>query len=334
MIESENKRVEWFVGLFVFLGLLLLGILVVTFGKFQDRFADKYTITVTFPEASGLSPGASVRLGGAHVGAVASLPKLNPTYDSVTVDLGIFDEIRIPEGSRFLISRTGLLGDAYVNISPPASPSGRFLGKNITVEGDAGTGLTDLQDSAAELSNRLADAIADMRRTLDTLNTTFQKFDERLLSDENTARISTILENLESSTESLGKTTDRFETFLDEGKGALESAREAFQKTSEVADGLKPAAEELGPAIAELQPAIAELRVALQSTRSFVDSLEGGRGLLSSLVHDEAMRDDASAFFSNLRQHGVLFYRDRDSQSAGQSSTRDRRTPREPPHRR
>ncbi len=332
MIESENKRVEWFVGLFVFLGLLLLGFLVVAFGKFGDRFADKYTITVTFPEASGLIRGAAVRLGGAHIGSVAAAPRLSPAYDSVIVELGILDEIRIPEGSRFLVSRTGLLGDAYVNINPPSSPTGQFLDKDATVKGDAGAGLIELQDTATELSNRVADAIADMRRTLDTLNTTFQKFDQRLLSDQNTERFSSILENLESSTKSLGQTADHLEDFLDDGKVTLESAREAFQKTSEVADGLKPAAEELGPAIAELQPAIAELRVTLQSTRSFLQSLEGGRGLLSTFVHDEDMSADAAAFFSNLRQHGVLFYRDsKDPKSAPE---RDQRTPREPPHRR
>ena len=66
MTES-GRRTELFVGAFLFIGLSLLGALILQFGRFQDYFGKQYPVTVVFEDASGLIKGSEVRMGGAEV---------------------------------------------------------------------------------------------------------------------------------------------------------------------------------------------------------------------------------------------------------------------------
>ena len=53
-MANSPKRIETLVGFFLFVGLALLGVLIMQFGRFADRFRGVYTITATFSDASGL----------------------------------------------------------------------------------------------------------------------------------------------------------------------------------------------------------------------------------------------------------------------------------------
>ena len=64
-MATSPKRIETLVGFFLFVGLTLLGILIMQFGRFADRFQGVYTVTVSFSDASGLIKGSQVRLSGA-----------------------------------------------------------------------------------------------------------------------------------------------------------------------------------------------------------------------------------------------------------------------------
>jgi phospholipid/cholesterol/gamma-HCH transport system substrate-binding protein len=75
MSEAKSKT-EILVGLFLLIGLGLLGALIVTFGRFDDRFAGHYSLTVIFDDAAGLIRGSEVRMGGARIGKVSGEPEL------------------------------------------------------------------------------------------------------------------------------------------------------------------------------------------------------------------------------------------------------------------
>src|SRR4029077_20344502 len=95
-MKQRGKGLEFKVGLFVLLGLLALAALVVQFGRVGEGFKTYYTITVQFPNASGLLKGSDVLLAGAKIGRVSTGPRLNPGSDGVLVPLRIFDYVKIP----------------------------------------------------------------------------------------------------------------------------------------------------------------------------------------------------------------------------------------------
>ena len=61
----KEKRHEAYVGLFLLVGLIILGALVVKFGRLGENSMDgKYNVELVFKDASGLIKGSEVRMGG------------------------------------------------------------------------------------------------------------------------------------------------------------------------------------------------------------------------------------------------------------------------------
>ena len=75
-MASERKGVEILVGLFLLVGLSVIAVMVITIGKAGKSLGKYYTITVEFPNASGLVRDADVLLAGALIGHVSEPPKL------------------------------------------------------------------------------------------------------------------------------------------------------------------------------------------------------------------------------------------------------------------
>ena len=86
MPVREKKR-ERLAGLFVLIGLLLLGVLIVEFGRFGDRFRGHYPLYVEFPDTAGIIKNSEVRLRGAKIGRVATRPELIVTQKASTVHM-------------------------------------------------------------------------------------------------------------------------------------------------------------------------------------------------------------------------------------------------------
>ena len=67
----SEQRHELKVGVFVFIGLAMIGALVVQFGRLGEGLKTYYTVTIRFADASGLLKGSDVLLAGARIGKVA-----------------------------------------------------------------------------------------------------------------------------------------------------------------------------------------------------------------------------------------------------------------------
>jgi phospholipid/cholesterol/gamma-HCH transport system substrate-binding protein len=114
----SDKHVERSVGIFVFVGIILTGTLILYFGKVGDRFRGGYGITVEFSNAGGLVKGAQVLYAGVLVGKVHSI-ELKTDGNGVEVDLTLFKSVRLHENSAFMIKQSGLLGDQHIVVVPP-----------------------------------------------------------------------------------------------------------------------------------------------------------------------------------------------------------------------
>jgi phospholipid/cholesterol/gamma-HCH transport system substrate-binding protein len=100
-MNRHERGLEFKVGVFVFLGLAMLGALVVQFGRLGEGFKTYYALTIRFNDASGLLKGSDVLLAGARIGKVADGPRLVHEGTGIAVPLKIYDYIKIPEGAKF-----------------------------------------------------------------------------------------------------------------------------------------------------------------------------------------------------------------------------------------
>ena len=142
-------------------------------------------------------------------------------------------------------------------------------------------------DDLTKQSNEL---VGDVR-------TTVKKLNEETLSAQNLENLKASMEHLNQATNALAESSKKLDGVIEQADSAMASAKKA-------ADGL--------------QTAIADTRKVLRSAMQ-------GKGLVATLLNDQQLANDLHALITNLRAHGVLFYRD--SAASGQAKPPEQTTP-------
>jgi len=83
----------------------------------QVRVEKGYIVSAKFGNASGISLGSDVRIGGIKVGVVSDLSLDANTYEAV-ISMQIRDNTKLPKDSSASIVGNGLLGEKYVQLMP------------------------------------------------------------------------------------------------------------------------------------------------------------------------------------------------------------------------
>jgi phospholipid/cholesterol/gamma-HCH transport system substrate-binding protein len=274
-MNRHERGLEFKVGIFVFVGLAMLGALVVQFGRLGEGFKTYYNLTVRFDDASGLLKGTDVLLSGARIGKVAGPPRLVREGTGIAVPLKIYDYIKIPEGTKFTVGSSGLLGDRFVNVAiPPGQPTA-YLPPNAYISGARETGIDDLTREGGAL-------VKDLRGTVQKVDTTMTKLNQETLSTENIQNLKASMEHLNQATGALAESSKKLDGVVEQAGSTMTSAKEA-------ADNLQSA---------------------IDDTRKLLRSATQGKGLVATLLNNQQLANDLHALISNLRAHGVLFYRD------------------------
>src|SRR5882672_794756 len=139
------------VGLFVFVGIVLIAALMLNFSRGVGLFKSKYELTMRTRSVAGLKPRAAVFLSGVQIGNVKDVG-LDPKT-GVVVHLTILKEFALHKDSRFVIEQQGVLGDQFVNITP-GTPDAPLLQDGDTVEGAEPFNLQEVAQSANNLIKR------------------------------------------------------------------------------------------------------------------------------------------------------------------------------------
>ena len=314
MPKSENRN-ELFVGLFMFVGLVLLGGLIMQFGKFKEHFGGNYQFTVVFDDASGLIKGSEVRLGGARIGRVASLPELTEAVQ-VEVIIAVDEGVRIPAGSTFQINSATLLGDKLVVVTPPAVMTGLFIEPGSRLMGGGPSGLDALQLNAetvsqdvlrilkeSEVTLRKVDgAVVEIQSASKELGEALAKINRTVLAEKNLAHFDTTLANLAEVSGQWKQTSTKLDPTLDDARdaiAALKSAAARTEKTLATADD----------AMSSIKPAVRNFSLTAEKANEALDRMKRGEGMLGAFASDNEVAFDFKAFMKNLRRHGVLRYR-------------------------
>jgi phospholipid/cholesterol/gamma-HCH transport system substrate-binding protein len=174
-----KQNLETKVGLFLMFGIAVICTLIICFGAVGDLFKPTYTLTLTFPDASGLLKGSEVYLSGAEIGKVTTDPQPIPDSQQVEVKLKIDNKVRIRTDAIYTIGSAGLLGDRYVEVTPheypPNTPEGDrkpfVTSGGAPIQGAQTPSIDSLTAAAQPLiikANAIADQISDMITKLNT----------------------------------------------------------------------------------------------------------------------------------------------------------------------
>ena len=279
---QSEKTLELKVGAFVLAGLAVLAMLVIQFGRVGEGFKTYYGLTVKFPDASGLLKGSDVLLAGAKIGRVSGGPQLARSGQGVEVPLRIFDYVKIPAGSKFTVGSSGLLGDRFVAVTmPPGAPTD-FVVRDSVIEGTRETGLDDLTREGGFL-------VSDLRSAVQNVNTTISRLNDEALSSANMENLKASVEHLNVATTALAESTQKIDGVLEKAGGTMDSAKKAAD---------------------DVQVMIADARKTILAATQVIQQATSGKGAVATLLTNQDLAKDLRALITNLRTHGVLFYRD------------------------
>ena len=293
-MNEQERGLELKVGIFVFVGLAILAALVVQFGRVGEGFKTYYDLKIRFSDASGLLKGSDVLMGGAKIGRVSGGPRL--VGQGVEVALRIYDYVKIPVASKFTVGSSGLLGDRFVSVTAPVGQPAAYIAKNAVVEGVRETGLDDLTREGGFLAK-------DLRGTVQNINTTVSRLNNQAFSDANMQNLKASIEHLNQTTGSLAESSKKID-------GVIAKADATLSSTKKAAD--------------DLQLAVADARKTIQAAGEVMRAATTGNGLLATLLTNKEVGNNLRALISNLRSHGILFYRD---SAAKTETTLQRATP-------
>ena len=342
-MDERDKRTELLVGLFLSIGLLLLGLLILEFSSVSELFKGTYALRVALPDGTGVKDGTPVELGGRKIGKASDKPSFNPTFTGVIIPLEIYRQVKIPADARFSLGTSGLLGDTFIEIKPSGKPAAGYIEPGSLIQGEPSKGLGALQSQAQEVGEKVKVVLEDVRAAVKDLRDALQKINEGVLSEESARELKETFRHFNSVITRLDE-----KTFSEQTSAEIREAVSSFKATAKT---MERGAEKLDPAFGRIDSAAAKIDQASSKAETVLDSADAamksidrnaaavgdslraltrGDGLLQALMKDSQLRTEFQRLITNLREHGVLFYRD----DSAKREARQQQGKQEPPPRR
>lgn len=132
----KTKIIEFWVGLFIILGICSLLMLALQVSGLTDLYSEKgYTLKAVFKNIGGLKTKSKVTINGVKIGTVSKISLIYDEFNEyhALVEMDINKSYRnLPKDSSAKILTAGLLGDNYVGIEPGMEDV--FLKANDVIE--------------------------------------------------------------------------------------------------------------------------------------------------------------------------------------------------------
>jgi ABC-type transporter Mla subunit MlaD len=310
-MSNENRGTEWKVGLFIAIGLAIIAVMAIKFGKLGAGLQKFYTIHVEFPDASGFLKGGEVKMAGAVVGFAQEGPTLVEGRYAVTVPLRIREGVKVPQNAVFTIESSGMMGDAFVSIALPKEPVAALIQDGDRFVGARVKGFNDLAAGAS-------DVMVELKKRLEELEEPIKDVRDRLFSDVNLGNLEKSFANIREFTDSLKATGKDLNEVVAKAKGAgdnlgdaMQTAKTAMGKIDAVVAKVDSAAAELKPALASLHSTAEGADKAIDSLRALLSRANKGQGALGLLLTDPETANNLKTFIRNIKTRGILWYKDK-----------------------
>jgi phospholipid/cholesterol/gamma-HCH transport system substrate-binding protein len=302
----SEKRLEWKVGLFVVVCLVLLGLLVLNFSKGLTFFTPTYSLRLKTSNVGGIKKEAAVLVAGVPVGNVAGA-ELSPDGRTVSVLLKIHSRYQIHGDAVFTIDSMGFLGDQYVAIN---------AGKNeAPVLKDGDEVICREPFNLQEVARSALGFIQRIDETARKLDSALARVEQHVLSENTLTNFSTTVANFRLVSERALATVGNFDRVVQSN---------AFP-VSATASNLALFSRQLNDLAADLQQvlrsnktdfaaAVKNIESSSEMMNSLLSELQAGKGLAGSLFKNEELSAGVSqlvsnltALSSNLNRHGLLW---------------------------
>jgi phospholipid/cholesterol/gamma-HCH transport system substrate-binding protein len=161
-MKSSPNRNRVLVGLFVFLGIVLLIIGIMAVGNIRGTFTKKIKVVAFFDDVNGLQKGNNVWFSGVKIGMVDDLNFYDKSLVSVTININIKAQEYIRKDAKVKISSDGLIGNKILVIYGGTS-EGRSIMAGDTLEVENTFSSEDMINMAQENNKNLLAITSDLK---------------------------------------------------------------------------------------------------------------------------------------------------------------------------
>lgn len=288
----DKKRLEWRVGLFVFIGLAVLAVLLLQFSRGTSLFRPTYNLYLVAKNVGGLKRNASVLMSGVQIGTVSDV-ELNPQGTNVTITLKIYQQYEIHKDAEFRIDQSGFLGDQYVAVIPTKNEAEKWQ-PNEHPQAQEPFNIQEVARSAVgflqrinETTTNLNNAISDVRRLL--------------LNEQTLTNLSVAVGNLRTASEHALATVDNLNGLVVSNRAsvgeALSNVVSFSQQLEAVATNLQGVVTTNG---ADLTASMKNIESSTVMLKSMLQDVQSGKGPAGSLLKDEQLERNVKIIAANL----------------------------------
>jgi phospholipid/cholesterol/gamma-HCH transport system substrate-binding protein len=312
-MSKTSRSPEFKVGFFVLIGLAAIAVMAVQFGRMGQALKEYYTLTVNLPDAGGIIKGSDVLLAGARIGFVSEKPKIGTNINSVAVELKVNADILLPVDTKFTVGSSGLLGDRFIQVSltpdfdpetfDPEDPA------QVRHDGDVIEGAKS-SGGISELTEKGGVVMDDLRKSLAQVQEAVATFQSGVLSEKNLQNLEKTFANLKETSDNFVGASAKLDHIAEDAQEVVGGAKTTIAKANKTMTTANAAAEDIRLAIGDARDAIGNAEEMLDSAKAAVNKATKGQGLVAALLTNRELAENLSALVSNLRRHGVLFYRD------------------------
>src|SRR5829696_6225185 len=309
------------VGIFVLIGLAVLGFLILNSSGDFNPFERKMTLKARFAAADGLREGSEVQLAGVRIGKVAAvtlLPPDSPEDFKIEAVMAIDEELngrpiteRIRTDSNAQLVATSLLAnDKIINISP-GTAKGTPVSENEVLESRVAISINQLTQTGNDLLEQINKLAVPANEILNKANQGEGTLG-RIVNDESLYR------NLDTTVAETKLTVTKLQTTLDKvnsgqgSAGKLLNDPELYNSLNRTVTQLESISNDirLGRGSAgkfvtddalynETRAAVIDLRVSAAKINSIADDfklisadLAEGRGSAGKFLKDEQLYEE------------------------------------------
>jgi phospholipid/cholesterol/gamma-HCH transport system substrate-binding protein len=288
----SKSRLEIKVGLFVFIGLVLLGILMLQFGKGTSLFRSTKTLRLDTKNAGGLKKQASVLMAGVQVGNVSDI-QLAPDGKRVTVTLRIYNEFIIRDDAKFYIKQSGFLGDNYIDIDPGEN-AGKELANDASMPAEEPFDLQGVARSAAgfiqrvdDAAKKLNDLISDVRRLA--------------LNEQTLTNLAVTVETMRSASErALGTVEEINALFATNTPAISQSASNLVLASEEITRFATSLNSVLATNSEGIATSVKNIESSTAILKDVLEDVKTGKGLAGTVLYNDEVSSSVASIVNNL----------------------------------
>ncbi|MFN7138911.1 MAG: MlaD family protein [Limisphaerales bacterium] len=288
----SERRLEVKVGIFVVIGLVLIGVLLLYFSKGTTFFTPTYELVMKASKVGGLKSQAQVMMSGVPIGRVSNIA-LSEDGRTATVQLSILSRYQIYPDAEFTIDSLGFLGDQYVAVRPTEN-QGTPLQSGAIVTAKDPFDMQELARTSLGFLNRLDG-------TAENLNNAIRRVDQMVLNEQTLTNMAMAISNLLVFSDVAIQAAQGVEHLFQTNGSPINSALSNLVVFSEQLNDL---ADELNSTVVTnrttLTRAVDNLEKSSFLLREMMADVNAGAGVAGSLIRDDQLKLEMQSFVTNL----------------------------------